>query len=402
MTPGSTPDDAVLEIEDFSVEYGWGDHAVRAVNNVSLTVRRSRVLGIAGESGSGKSTLVYAVTRLLRSPGVIAGGRARLTFDDPDDSDDKRRTVDLLSATSSELRAIRWSQVSIVLQSALNALNPVLRIGHEFDEVLKTHRPSMSKVQRRARAAELLGLVGLNEDRLARFPHELSGGQRQRIMIALALALDPQLVIMDEPTTALDVVTQREIVNELAQLRARFGFSMIFITHDLSLLVELADDIAVMYSGNVVEWAPAHDLYHAPRHPYTLGLLNSSPPLTGARRELVGIAGAPPDLSHPLSGCSFHARCPFALERCAHDVPELRVVDETGRKVACWLHESSVAVPAPLKRSAPRAAVATREGVVGGVAPGAHRARFPGTSSCGWVTGCVVPRRRCGRWTTCP
>ncbi len=359
VVPSSTSEsDAVLEIEDFSVDYGWGDTAVRAVNNVTLSVRRSRVLGIAGESGSGKSTLVYAVTRLLRSPGVIAGGRARLTFDDPDSSDAKRRTVDLLAATSKELRAIRWSQVSIVLQSALNALNPVLRIAHEFDEVLKTHRPDMSKTQRRERAAELLGLVGLNEDRLARFPHELSGGQRQRIMIALALALDPQLVIMDEPTTALDVVTQREIVNELAQLRARFGFSMIFITHDLSLLVELADDIAVMYAGNVVEWAPAGDLYHAPRHPYTLGLLNSSPPLSGERRELVGIAGAPPDLSQPLSGCSFHARCPFALERCASDPPELRVIDDSGRKVACWLHQTPSTVPAPLRRVATRTDVA--------------------------------------------
>lgn len=343
-------DDTVLELEDFSVDYGWGESAVRAVNHVNLSVRRSRVLGVAGESGSGKSTLVYAATRLLRPPGVIAGGRARLTFDDPTSRAAARRTVDLLAASQSELRAIRWSQVSIVLQSALNALNPVLRIGHEFDEVLKTHRPQMSKIERRARAAELLGLVGLNEDRLSRFPHELSGGQRQRIMIALALALDPQLVIMDEPTTALDVVTQREIVNELAQLRARFGFSMIFITHDLSLLVELADDIAVMYAGNVVEWAPALDLYRAPRHPYTLGLLNSSPPLSGERRELVGIAGSPPDLSQPPAGCSFHSRCPDAFERCTSEVPPLRVLDDSGRKVACWLHDEPASVPASLRQ----------------------------------------------------
>ncbi len=345
-----TENDTVLDIEDFCVDYGWGPSAVRAVNHVNLSVRRSRVLGVAGESGSGKSTLVYAATRLLRSPGVISGGRVTLTFDDPTSSDAKRRTVDLLAASASELRAIRWSQVSIVLQSALNALNPVLRIGHEFDEVLKTHRRDMTKVQRRERAAELLSLVGLNADRLARFPHELSGGQRQRIMIALALALDPQLVIMDEPTTALDVVTQREIVNELAQLRARFGFSMIFITHDLSLLVELADDIAVMYAGNVVEWAPAGDLYNTPRHPYTLGLLNSSPPLSGERRELVGITGSPPDMSQPIAGCSFHARCPFALDKCSSQVPELRVLDESGRKVACWLHDTPEEVPVALRR----------------------------------------------------
>jgi peptide/nickel transport system ATP-binding protein len=348
----TSEDDTVLAIEDFCVDYGWGEAAVRAVNHVNLSVRRSRVLGVAGESGSGKSTLVYAATRLLRPPGVISGGRVSLTFDDPTSSDAKRRTVDLLAATQSELRAIRWSQVSIVLQSALNALNPVLRIGHEFDEVLKTHRPDMKKAQRRERAAELLSLVGLNADRLARFPHELSGGQRQRIMIALALALDPQLVIMDEPTTALDVVTQREIVNELAQLRARFGFSMIFITHDLSLLVELADDIAVMYAGNVVEWAPANDLYGAPRHPYTLGLLNSSPPLSGERRELVGIAGSPPDLSQPIAGCSFHDRCPFAFEKCSSQAPELRVLDGSGRKVACWLHDTPADVPVALRRRA--------------------------------------------------
>jgi peptide/nickel transport system ATP-binding protein len=334
-------DDAVLEIEDFSVDYGWGDSAVHAVNNVTLSVRRSRVLGIAGESGSGKSTLVYAVTRLLRAPGVITGGTARLSFDDSSSGTDQMTTLELTTASERDLRKIRWSRVSIVLQSALNALNPVLRIGHEFDEVLKTHRPDMNKSERRRRAAELLGLVGLNEERLARFPHELSGGQR----------LDPQLVIMDEPTTALDVVTQREIINELAQLRAQFGFALIFITHDLTLLVELADDIAVMYAGNVVEWAPARDLYDTPRHPYTLGLLSSSPPLSGERRELVGIAGSPPDMSQPLLGCSFHARCPYALERCSQDAPPLRVIDKTGRKVACWLHDSDNVVPGPLRRT---------------------------------------------------
>lgn len=344
-------DDVVLEIEDFSVDYGWGDSAVHAVNHVTLSVRRSRVLGIAGESGSGKSTLVYAVTRLLRAPGVITGGSARLSFDDSSSSTDQMTTLELTTASERELRKIRWSRVSIVLQSALNALNPVLRIGHEFDEVLKTHRPDMNKSERRRRAAELLGLVGLNEERLARFPHELSGGQRQRVMIALALSLDPQLVIMDEPTTALDVVTQREIINELAQLRAQFGFAMIFITHDLTLLVELADDIAVMYAGNVVEWAPARDLYDTPRHPYTLGLLSSSPPLSGDRRELVGIAGSPPDMSQPLLGCSFHARCPYALERCSQEAPPLRVIDKTGRKVACWLHDSDNVVPGPLRRT---------------------------------------------------
>jgi peptide/nickel transport system ATP-binding protein len=210
----------------------------------------------------------------------------------------------------------------------------------------------MSKGERRARAIELLSMVGLDEDRLQRFPHELSGGQRQRIMIAMALALDPQLVIMDEPTTALDVVTQREIINELSDLRARFGFAMIFITHDLSLLVELADEIAVMYAGSIVERAPAGALYSAPRHPYTLGLLNSSPPLHGERRELEGIPGSPPDLADMVTGCSFHARCPYKMEKCVTDVPALVPTDDTGRVVACWLHSGDVGVvvPEPLSR----------------------------------------------------
>ncbi|MGC1420463.1 MAG: ABC transporter ATP-binding protein [Acidimicrobiales bacterium] len=342
--------DVVLEIKDFSVDYGWGENAVRAVNGVSLNVHRSQVLGIAGESGSGKSTLVYAATRLLRSPGVIAGGEVTLHLGK--DADGNVTDLDILAASERDLRKIRWSQVSIVLQSALSALNPVLRISKEFEEVLKTHRPNMSKRERRSRAIELLAMVDLNEDRLDRYPHELSGGQRQRIMIAMALALDPQLVIMDEPTTALDVVTQREIVNELADLRARFGFSMIFITHDLSLLVELADEIAVMYSGAIVERAPAGALYSAPRHPYTLGLLHSSPPLHGERVELEGIPGAPPDLTEAITGCSFHSRCPYAMDKCAGNVPPLRRLDDTGREVACWLHDDpAIQVPEPLRQA---------------------------------------------------
>jgi peptide/nickel transport system ATP-binding protein len=348
-TVQSAPNDGlVLEVKDLSVDYGWGDNVVRAVNSVSLDVHRSQILGIAGESGSGKSTLVYGLTRLLRAPGVIAGGDVKLNLGK--DEQGNEISIDLLKANEKDLRKIRWSQVSIVLQSALSALNPVLRISKEFEEILKTHRPGMSRAERRARAVELLKMVGLEEDRLARYPHELSGGQRQRIMIALALALDPQLVIMDEPTTALDVVTQREIISELAVLRARFGFAMIFITHDLSLLVELADEIAVMYAGVIVERAPAQALYSAPRHPYTLGLLHSSPPLHGARVELEGIPGSPPDLAEMPTGCSFHQRCPYKMDRCVTDVPPLKSVDGTGRVVACWLHsgDAGVTVPEPL------------------------------------------------------
>jgi len=350
LAPLASRSEYVLEVNNFSVDYGVGENMVRAVDNVSLNLSRSKVLGIAGESGSGKSTLVYAMTRLLRAPGVISGGEVTLNItSDVDDHLDS--SVNLVTASEKELRKIRWSHVSIVLQSALSALNPVLRIGHEFDEVLKTHRSKMTKSERRNRSVELLKMVGLNEDRLDRFPHELSGGQRQRVMIAIALALNPELVIMDEPTTALDVVTQREIVNELNELRSRFGFAMIFITHDLSLLVELADEIVVMYAGAIVERAGASELYGSPRHPYTLGLLNSFPPLHGKRTELVGIPGSPPDLADLPMGCSFAPRCPFVMDRCTHDSPPLASLGESGRSVACWLHATDASVPVPVELS---------------------------------------------------
>jgi peptide/nickel transport system ATP-binding protein len=340
----------ILDVRDFSVDYGWGENAVRAVDSVDLHLDRSKVLGIAGESGSGKSTLVYAITRLLRAPGVITGGEARFNLGPNDDGTEQ--VIDLVNANERELRAIRWSSISIVLQSALSALNPVIRVGAQFDQVLKSHRKDMGKAARLARAAELLAMVGLSEDRLHRYPHELSGGQRQRIMIALALALDPQLVIMDEPTTALDVVTQREIIGELYELRSRFGFAMIFITHDLSLLVELADEIVVMYAGVLMERAAALELYEAPRHPYTLGLLNSFPPMHGEREVLTGIPGSPPDLTHLPGGCSFHPRCPYAMPRCSSETPPLVDIGDTGRSVACWLqvNDPDVAVPVELSR----------------------------------------------------
>jgi peptide/nickel transport system ATP-binding protein len=346
----STSREFVLEVSNFSVNYGTGDQMVRAVNDVSFSLRRSTVLGVAGESGSGKSTLVYAMTRLLRSPGIISGGEVNLNVTASDGAKDE--ILNLVTASEKELRKIRWSHVSIVLQSALSALDPVRRVGREFDEVLKTHRPDMKKAERRERAVTLLTMVGLDRDRLDRFPHELSGGQRQRIMIALALALDPELVIMDEPTTALDVVTQREIINELLDLRTQFNFAMIFITHDLSLLVELADEIVVMYAGAIVERALASELYEAPRHPYTLGLLNSFPPMSGGRRELTGIPGSPPDLSDLPVGCKFSPRCPYVMARCREEDPPLMTLKGSERSVACWLHsgEPDVRVPVELTR----------------------------------------------------
>ncbi len=254
--------EVLLEIQGLCVDYGQGQGAVRAVDGADLVLHRSEVLGLAGESGSGKSTLALAATRLLRAPGVITGGEVRLFRDDGS-------VVDMLEADFAGLRVLRWSEISLVLQSAMNALNPVLSIRAQLTDALSAHLPAMTRRERLARSVELLEMVGISGDRLGSYPHQLSGGMRQRVMIAMALALRPQVVIMDEPTTALDVVTQREILEELKELRAEFGFAILFITHDLSLLIEIADSIAVLYAGRLVERAAAASLFRAPRHPYT-------------------------------------------------------------------------------------------------------------------------------------
>jgi len=329
----------LLEIRGLCVDYGQGPGAVRAVTDADLVLHRGEVLGLAGESGSGKSTLVMAATRLLRPPAVITGGEVRLFAEDGS-------VVDMLEADYQILRVLRWSQVSLVLQSAMNALNPVMTIRAQLTDALAAHTPSMSRKERSVRAGELLEMVGINSDRLASHPHELSGGMRQRVMIAMALALQPQVVIMDEPTTALDVVTQREILEELKDLRDKFGFAILFITHDLSLLIEIANSIAVMYAGRLVEQAPAGALFRAPRHPYTLGLLSSFPPLHGPRAPMTGIAGSPPDLRMLPSGCVFHPRCRFAFDRCSADSPPLVAVGgRSDRLAACWLQHRDQEAP---------------------------------------------------------
>ena len=342
----------VLEIRSVSVDYGVGEEAVHAVMDCDLVLRRGQVLGLAGESGSGKTTLSLAAIRLLRPPGVITSGQV-LFHSKPISGDGPTGTIDLLAASQQELRELRWSEIAVVLQSALDSLNPVITIGAQFDDLLRVHRPHLSRSDRWSKAGELLELVGMNPDRLHSYPHELSGGMRQRAMIAMAIALEPQVIILDEPTTALDVVTQREILEELIGLRDRIGFATLFITHDLSLLVELADDIAVMYAGRLMERAPAGSLFHAPRLPYTHGLLNCFPPLHGERRRMEGIAGSPPDLRELPQGCSFHPRCRWAMPRCREERPRLMPIDGSSREVACWLHTGDATVPAELARPDP-------------------------------------------------
>jgi peptide/nickel transport system ATP-binding protein len=328
----------VLEIRGLCVDYGRGGRATRAVIDVDLTLHRGEVLGLAGESGSGKSTLAYGATRLLRQPAIISGGSVlfRPSAARPD------HVIDILDASPQTLRGLRWRDVALVFQSAMNSLNPVLRVEAQLTDTLAAHLPNSTKDERRKRAAELLELVGISPDRLRSFPHELSGGMKQRVMIALALALEPQVVLMDEPTTALDVVTQRQIVEQVIGLRDRLGFSVLFITHDVSLLIEMADTIAIMYAGRIVESAPARRLFRAPRHPYTAALLDSFPSLHGEPKVMAGISGSPPDMRNPPGGCAFHPRCRYALPRCAQQIPELTspaITSDRRRLVACWLHE---------------------------------------------------------------
>jgi peptide/nickel transport system permease protein len=347
-----TAAEPVLEIRGLCVDYGIGDGAVHAVMDCDLVLRRGQVLGLAGESGSGKTTLALAAIRLLRPPAVITSGSV-LFHSKPISGGGAPGTIDLLAADLDELRELRWSEIAVVLQSALDSLNPVITIGAQFDDLLRVHRPQMSGAERWSRAGELLEMVGMNADRLRSYSHELSGGMRQRAMIAMAIALEPQVIIMDEPTTALDVVTQREILEELIGLRDRIGFATLFITHDLSLLVELADEIAVMYAGRLMERAPAGALFHAPRLPYTHGLLHCFPPLHGARVSMEGIPGSPPDLRDLPSGCAFHPRCRWAMQRCSEQRPQLEPLNGSAREVACWLHRGDAVVPTELDRPDP-------------------------------------------------
>lgn len=314
---------ALLEINNLCVDYVSPNGVARAVNNVSLTINEGETLGIAGESGCGKSTLAFAISRLHKAPALISKGEILY------------KGEDVLKMNDRKLRQFRWNDVSVVFQSAMNSLNPVITIGEQLTDVILAHKKIPYK-QAHEKAVELLSIVGIHGDRMGSFPHQLSGGMRQRVVIAVALALEPKLIIMDEPTTALDVVVEREILNELYDLKTKFGFSILFISHDLSLMGEIADRIGVMYAGNLIELGEAQQVFGAPEHPYTKGLVASFPTIHGPKERLYGIPGNPVNLLDIPTGCNFQARCGECFDKCQRVEPALSTL-ANGRQVSCHL-----------------------------------------------------------------
>ncbi|EJN6828172.1 sugar ABC transporter ATP-binding protein [Vibrio cidicii] len=311
----------LLEINNLCVDYVSPNGVARAVNNVSLTIAPGETLGLAGESGCGKSTLAFAISRLHKAPALISEGEILY------------KGQDVLKMNDRQLRDFRWNDVSVVFQSAMNSLNPVITIGEQLTDVILAHRKVPYK-QAHERAVELLKVVGIHGDRMSSFPHQLSGGMRQRVVIAVALALEPKLIIMDEPTTALDVVVEREILNELYELKSKFGFSILFISHDLSLMGEIADRIGVMYAGNLIELGEAQQVFGNPQHPYTKGLISSFPTIHGPKERLYGIPGNPVNLLNIPTGCNFQERCAICASVCKQQEPHLKHVGN-GSLVSC-------------------------------------------------------------------
>ncbi len=316
----------VLQIRNLDVDYPTRVGVVRAVNDVSLTVYRSEVLGLVGESGCGKSTLGMAILRLLRPPGHIVGGE--IIFNGHN----------LLELDDEEMRRLRGAHISMIFQDPMTCLNPLQRISDHIVETIQTHHPEIAEQEAREQAAELIDKLGIRAERLDDYPHQLSGGMRQRVMIGLALALNADLIIADEPTTSLDVIVEAQFLDLLRDLQRQFNLTIILITHNIGVVAELADRVAVMYAGKLVELADVHPLFDEPLHPYTRGLLNSVPNINLVDDHLEIMSGAPPDLINPPPGCKFHPRCPRVMERCLTEEPPFKEV-RPRHWSACWLYE---------------------------------------------------------------
>jgi len=319
----STMSEALLKIEDLSIDYPIAIGTVHAVRGISLEVEAGQTLGVVGESGSGKSTMGLAILRLVRAPGKISEGRVLF------------EGKDLASLPEEEMRKVRGKDIAMVFQNPLTSLNPLMRIDQHFYEVLKTHKPEIKKAEARQLIVKILEDLGIESRRMGVYPHQLSGGMRQRIMIGLGLVLHPKLVICDEPTTALDVIVEAGFIDLLKRLQKEFSLTIVVITHNLGLVAELADRIAVMYAGQVVENATASEIFHKPLHPYTQGLIACVPNIDLDQQTLTTMEGSPPGLVNPPAGCAFAPRCPHVMGRCRIQEPEL-IEHRPGHKAACW------------------------------------------------------------------
>ncbi len=314
---------ALLEVRDLKMYYKTLRGHVKAVDSVSFDIERGKALGIAGESGCGKTSMATAVLRLLPSNGKIHGGSVKLDG------------VDIVKLDDEEFReSIRWKKISMVFQGAMNALNPVHRVGDQIVEAILAHEnvPHAEAVER---AEGLLDMVGINPKRFKEYPHEFSGGMKQRVVIAMALACNPDVIIADEPTTALDVMVQSQVLKAMEDLRTRLNLSMMLITHDLSVIAQTCDDIAIMYAGKIVEYGNVIDVFGNPTHPYGMGLVKSFPNIKAERTRVRSLPGFPPNLLAPPEGCRFHPRCPLAEGICREEEPELTEIGSNSHKVAC-------------------------------------------------------------------
>ncbi|TMI09220.1 ABC transporter ATP-binding protein [Candidatus Bathyarchaeota archaeon] len=318
---------AVLDVEGLRTYYKTLRGDVKAVDGVSFRVEKGEATGIAGESGCGKTTLALSILRLLPSGGKIVEGK--VVFDG----------TSLGDLTNEQLRKkVRWKGISLVFQGAMNAFNPVYKVGEQIVEAIRIHEPDVSKKDAWQRAGDLFELVGIERGRADNYPHEFSGGMKQRALIAMALALNPKMLIADEPGTALDVIVQAQVLKLMRELKEKLGLSMILISHDLSILAETCDKMAIMYAGKVVEYGSVYEVFKEPLHPYTQGLVGAFPRLKGPRTKLSSVPGSPPDLLNPPAGCHFHPRCPFAMDVCKKEEPPLIQVGSKDHYVACWLY----------------------------------------------------------------
>ncbi len=317
---------AVLSVEGLTTNYrtlrGW----VRAAEDVTFEVAQGEAMGLAGESGCGKSTVALSLLKILPSGGRIRKGK--IVFSGQD----------LVPLSEKEMRKIRWKGISIVFQGAMNALNPVFKVGDQIGEAIKTHEPKVGDAEVKQRVAKLLETVGIEPSRANNYPHEFSGGMRQRALIAMALAADPSLVIADEPGTALDVIVQAQILRLLRDLKDKLGLSMILISHDLSIIAETCEKVAIMYAGRIVEYGDAVAIFKDPKHPYTQGLIKAFPSIKGEKVRLTSIPGSPPDLLNPPTGCRFNPRCPYVMDICKRVEPNLEEHGLKGHTVSCHLY----------------------------------------------------------------